>query len=144
MRTKKNDMEVYHRRPLPHKWCAEPADTRQHLTNVFEESTLKVLALFEAQQTLEMYLCPISSWGKKTVKLTPLTDSTWWARRPKPGSHWQHVKGNTYGVVGNAVHVVTGKHYVVYKSDLDKVVWAREASAWFETVDGRSRFTLIP
>lgn len=66
------------------------------------------------------------------------------ANAPKPGSNWQHYKGNNYAVVAIGRHTTSGTDMVVYK-DGGENVWCRPLSEWREVVPehGCSRFTEV-
>lgn len=140
-------MEEYRQRPRPARWRVGTS-TRNHMANALAEASLNVLAVYDVEETGEVFVCPLRMWGK-VYKTTDDCDIRFWSKRPNRASQWRHYKGGIYRVVTNAFHALTGQHFIIYRSDKDNVIWARDAASWFSmTLDDDlnevPRFELIP
>jgi len=135
---------AYGRRPRVQRWQLQGASEEllEFLAHVFDEATLRLMVFCESPATGTQYLIPADRWGGKTPKFNLNVDSTWWDCKPQPGTTWQHYKGGRYRVVQNAHHVLTGRHFVIYRSETDGTRWARDAESWFSLVNnGQDRKT---
>lgn len=105
---------------------------RRVLCRAINEATFEVYAVYQVGNTGEIVLSPAEDW-KNPHGPVPRNNKDW-LLCPKAGTHWKHFKGDTYRIVSHAVHVKTGKLFVVYKADRDKTVWARGLADWLTPV----------
>ena len=59
--------------------------------------------------------------------------------------YYKHYKGNVYEVIGEATHTETEERLVIYRPVVGNLseVWARPASMWNDTINGKKRFERI-
>lgn len=106
--------------------------TRVVVAAVTNENDGDQLVVYEIEETGEVLACPLEDWP--CPRETEDCEVEHWDDRPGQGSHWQHFRGGTYRVLRNAFHTTDGAHLVIYKSDADGSVWAREISHWRQPV----------
>jgi hypothetical protein len=103
-----------------------------------EEATGQLLLPLLDTATGFMILVPANLTDEKQIVLPVPADFGTCTRFPG-GTRWEHYKGGTYCVLGDAFVSGIGKHYVIYHSEAKDTLWARAVADWFETApDGKT------